>query len=74
MKRYSLVYIRELTLCADELPGTSQTLNDALALGAELRSGVSADEIEECLAAWEIPRKQRVETIQQTERASWLSN
>lgn len=61
-----------LTFCVGELPGTSQTLNDALSLGTELGSGVNPDEIEERLAAWEIPRKQRVETIQQGERAYWL--
>jgi hypothetical protein len=63
--------VAELTASEDEQPGTSQTLNDALALGTELGSGIGAGEIEERLAAWEAPRKERVKTIQKMERASW---
>ncbi|KAL2826246.1 hypothetical protein BDW59DRAFT_161083 [Aspergillus cavernicola] len=51
-----------------ELPGTSQALNDAAALAAELSCGISAGDIEARLAAWEGPRKERVRVIQQSER------
>ncbi|KAL3481297.1 hypothetical protein BJX99DRAFT_218774, partial [Aspergillus californicus] len=57
-----------------ELPGTSQTFNDAASLATELGSDVTVGEVAARLAAWVIPRKDRVRVIQQSERGSWFSS
>ncbi|KAK6811309.1 hypothetical protein RU639_013115 [Aspergillus parasiticus] len=55
-----------------EPPGTSQSITGADALAEELRSDVQVDDIPEHLAAWVIPRKERVKTILGMERNDWL--
>ncbi|KAB8268140.1 hypothetical protein BDV30DRAFT_245969 [Aspergillus minisclerotigenes] len=56
-----------------EPPGTSQSITGADALAEALRSDVEMDHIPEHLAAWVIPRKERVKTIQGMERNDWPS-
>ncbi|KAL4806514.1 hypothetical protein BDV18DRAFT_159686 [Aspergillus unguis] len=53
-----------------ELPGTSQALNDAAALAAELSPNIKPEEVERALKGWEGPRKERVRVIQGKERAT----
>ncbi|KAB8204010.1 hypothetical protein BDV34DRAFT_226753 [Aspergillus parasiticus] len=55
-----------------EPPGISQSITGADALAEELRSDVQVDDIPEHLAAWVIPRKERVKTILGMERNDWL--
>ncbi|KAL4747949.1 hypothetical protein BDW72DRAFT_196232 [Aspergillus terricola var. indicus] len=56
-----------------EPPGTSQSITGADALADFLSSGVQVDDVSERLAAWAIPRKERVKTIQKMERKDWPS-
>ncbi|KAE8329714.1 hypothetical protein BDV39DRAFT_171219 [Aspergillus sergii] len=56
-----------------EPPGTSQSITGADALAEVLRSDVQVDDIPKHLAAWVIPRKERVKTILGMERNDWLS-
>ncbi|KAJ0415093.1 hypothetical protein BJY00DRAFT_318190 [Aspergillus carlsbadensis] len=46
-----------------EAPGTSQSLNDAAALAAELSSDVEAEHVPSHLAAWTALRKDRLKTL-----------
>ncbi|CEL03023.1 hypothetical protein ASPCAL04182 [Aspergillus calidoustus] len=46
-----------------EAPGTSQSLNDAAALAAELSSDVKAEDIPRHLAGWTALRKERLKTL-----------
>ncbi|KAL2846468.1 hypothetical protein BJY01DRAFT_247252 [Aspergillus pseudoustus] len=54
-----------------EHPGTSQSLNDALALASELASDVEVEQVKDRLVAWEGPRKERLKALPCYYASTW---